>query len=156
MLKSNRGITLTSLIIYVIVLMIVISIMSVFFGNFFKDTKKLTINEISKEQYTKFLSYVTKDINSDELRFVKSGVTSENEKYLIFKFENEDEHQYILANDNIYFLIINELQPKKILLCQNVSTSVEYPFEYSEVDKTIDINFNINKEQFSTVLNINL
>lgn len=156
MLKSNRGITLTSLIIYVIVLMIVISIMSVFFGNFFKDTKKLTINEISKEQYTKFLSYITKDINSDDLRFVKSGVTSENEKYLIFKFENEDEHQYILANDNIYFLIINELQPKKILLCQNVSTSAEYPFEYSEVDKTIDINFNINKEQFSTVLNINL
>ena len=115
MLKTNQGVTLTSLVIYVIVLMIVISIMSVFSGYFLKNTKEVTINEVSKEQYTKFLSYITKDINSGELRFIKSGTISENEPYLIFKFENEKEHQYILKNENIYFLDINETIPKKIL-----------------------------------------
>ena len=156
MLKTNRGVTLTSLVIYVIVLMIVISIMSVFSRNFYKGSKELAIKDISKEQYTKFLSYITKDINSEELRFIKSGTISENEPYLIFKFENEKEHQYILTNDNIYFLDINDTQPKKILLCQNASTDETHPFEYSELDKKINIKFSINKEEFSTVLNINL
>lgn len=156
MLKTNRGVTLTSLVIYVIVLMIVISIMSVFSANFFKESKELSIKEISREQYIKFLSYITKDINSDKLRFVKSGTTTEGEEYLILKFEDETEHQYILTNDNIYFLDINDTQPKKILLCQNASTDETHPFEYSELDKKINIKFSINKDEFSTALNINL
>lgn len=153
-MKSDRGITLTSLVIYVIVLMIVISIMSVFAGYFFKNTKEITIKEISNEEYTKFLSYITKDINEDDLYFVKSGTTSMDEKYLIFKFENGKEHQYILENDSIYFLDINESTPKKILLCQNVLNNGTHPFEYSESEKKININFNINKENFSTILNL--
>ena len=154
MLKSNRGITLTSLVIYIIVLMIVISIMSVFTGYFFKNTKELTIKEISREQYTKFLSYITKDINSDSINFVKSGTTDENEKYLIFVFENQKEHQYILKNDNIYLLDISASSTKKILLCQNVSVNQTHPFEYSEAEKNINVKFSINDEKFSAILNL--
>lgn len=155
-MKSNKGITLISLVIYVIVLMVVISIMSVIAGHFYANTKEISIKQVSNEEYTKFLSYITKDINSDKLRFVKSGTTTEGEEYLILKFEDETEHQYILTNDNIYFLDINYTQPKKILLCQNAFVNETHPFEYSELDKKIDINFELNKKTYSTVLNINL
>ena len=37
-----------------------------------------------------------------------------------------------------------------------VTADETHPFEYSELDKKINIKFSINKEEFSTVLNINL
>ena len=83
MIKSNKGITLTSLVIYVIVLMIVIGLVSNFSGYFYHNTNNITIKENYEEQYTKFLAYITKDINSDQLNFVKTGTDSEK-KYLIF------------------------------------------------------------------------
>ena len=62
MLKNNKGITLTSLTIYVIVLMIVIALMSGFVGYFNKNINNITASEESDEQFTLFLEYITKDI----------------------------------------------------------------------------------------------
>ena len=61
-MKSNRGVTLTSLVIYIIGLVIVITLMSNFSGYFYKNLSEVTIKQNADEQYSKFLSYITKDL----------------------------------------------------------------------------------------------
>lgn len=149
MVKSDKGITLTSLVIYVIVLMIVIGLMSSFLGYFYKNTNKITIKENYEEQYTRFLSYLIKDTNSDQLYFVKS----EN-NYLILKYKDGSQHQYIYSIDNksIYYInVVSKTTLKKILLCNNVTNLT---MNYSE--NILQINMTINDRNYEKLLNINI
>ena len=98
MLKSCKGITLTSLVIYVIVLMVVIALMSGFSGYFNKNINQITIKEESNEQFTRFLAYLTKDINNENINFAKTGQENDIE-YIIIKFEENEEHQYLYKKD---------------------------------------------------------
>ena len=101
-MKSNRGITLTSLVIYVIGLVIVIAVMGNFTGFFYKNLEYTTMNQNSNEQYSRFLSYITKDANSDNLIYVQSGV--QNVDCVIFRFSDGTEHQYITKNEKMYYI----------------------------------------------------
>lgn len=151
-MKSNKGVTLTSLVIYVVGLVIIVGLMSTFNGYFNKNLNEVVIKQNSQEQYSKFLSYLTKDVNSENLIYVKSGVNSQD--CIIFKFNNGEEHQYIYQNDSIYYLNIDSQNEKKITLCSNVSLSSTKAFSY--LNGKIDVNFNINDENFSSSLNVNI
>ena len=111
-MKSNRGVTLTSLIIYIIVLILVIGIMNNFLNYFNKNVNEITIKESSNEQYARFMSYFTKDINSEDLVFIKTG-DEESKEYIIFKLKGNLEHQYIYANNCIYYINKEETTIKK-------------------------------------------
>lgn len=151
-MKSNKGVTLTSLVIYVVGLVIIVGLMSTFNGYFNKNLNEVVIKQNSQEQYSKFLSYLTKDVNSENLIYVKSGVNSQD--CIIFKFNNGEEHQYIYQNDSIYYLNIDSQNEKKITLCSNVSLSSTKAFSY--LNGKIDVNFNINDENFSSSLYVNI
>lgn len=151
-MKSNTGVTLTSLVIYVVGLVIIVGLMSTFNGYFNKNLNEVVIKQNSQEQYSKFLSYLTKDVNSENLIYVKSGVNSQD--CIIFKFNNGEEHQYIYQNDSIYYLNIDSQNEKKITLCRNVSLLSTKAFSY--LNGKIDVNFNINDENFSSSLNVNI
>lgn len=149
-MKSNRGVTLTSLVVYIMGLVIIVGLMSVFTGYFYKNLNEITVKQNSQEQYTNFLSYLTKDVNSNNLTFVQSGVNGQD--CIILKFDNGEEHQYIHQNNNIYYLKSDNQNEKKILLCSNVSSNCV--FSYSE--GKIEVNFNINDEKFSNSLKVNI
>ena len=148
MIKSDKGITLTSLVIYVIVLMIVIGLMSNFLGYIYKNTNKITIKENYEEQYTRFLSYLISDTNSDQLYFVKTD--SEN-KYLILKYKDGSQHQYIYSNESIYYINVSDTAPKKILLCNKVTNLT---MNYST--NILQINLTINGRNYEKNININI
>ena len=148
MIKSDKGITLTSLVIYVIVLMIVIGLMSNFLGYIYKNTNKITIKENYEEQYTRFLSYLISDTNSDQLYFVKTD--SEN-KYLILKYKDGSQHQYAYSDKNIYYLNVSETTPKKILLCSNVT---DLTMAYST--NILQVNMTINGRNYEKKINISI
>lgn len=148
MIKSDKGITLTSLVIYVIVLMIVIGLMSNFLGYIYKNTNKITIKENYEEQYTRFLSYLISDTNSDQLYFVKTD--SEN-KYLILKYKDGSQHQYIYSNESIYYINVSDTAPKKILLCNKVTNLT---MNYST--NILQINLTINGRNYEKNINISI
>ena len=150
MLKSCKGITLTSLVIYVIVLMVVIALMSGFSGYFNKNINQITIKEESNEQFTRFLAYLTKDINIENINFAKTGQENDIE-YIIIKFEENEEHQYLYKKDSIYY--INEAKNKKIRICNNVNSC---DFEYDNTNKILTVNIIINNEEYSKSLNVNI
>lgn len=63
-MKSNRGITLISLIIYILILSIVIGTSSILIKYFYANTEETIISKKSTNEYSRFVAYLTDDINS--------------------------------------------------------------------------------------------
>lgn len=152
MLKSNKGITLTSLVIYIIGLTVVIAIMTNFTGYFYKNVSDVTIKQSAEEQYSKFLSYITKDNNSEKLANVQVGVN--NNDCIIFTFTDGSEHQYIVKNGNLYYLNMEDENEKKLVLCEDVSTSEGNVFKF--INEKINIDLFISNTKFSAILSLKI
>ena len=151
MLKSNKGITMTSLVIYVIVLMIVIALLSGFSGYFYKNVNLITIKEASDEQFTRFIAYLTKDLNQNNAFFIRTGTDNgESNNYLILKIDGNIEHQYLFENETLYY--IDKIKNKKITLCNNVNLC---NFEYDDTNKVLTTNLNINKKNYTKTFIVN-
>ena len=151
-MRSNKGITLTSLIIYVIGLTIVIALMGTFNGYFYRNVKTLTIKQNVDEDYSKFLSYITKDVNSDNVENVASGIDGKD--CVIFKFKDGKQHQYIVQNNILYYINVENQNEKKIVMWDNVAMSANNVFSYS--DGKIDINLTIEDTNISKELNVKM
>ena len=153
-MKSNKGVTLTSLIIYVIGLMVILGIMNSFLRYFNNNVKEITIKEDSNEQYAKLSSYLIKDLNSELLEFIKVSSEEEEGDYIILKFKNNIEHQYVKVQDCIYFLNTGTENRKKILLCKNVEEVTTKLFKYE--NNNLKINLRIMDEEFSNNLSVTI
>lgn len=148
-MKSNRGVTLTSLIIYIIGLSIVIGTLSIVSRYFYKNINKVALNQTAQEEYSKLLSYLTKDVNDENIILIQSGVNDLD--CIIFKFKDGTEHQYMYYDSVIYYISVDNANEKKIVLCSDVSEPSEEIFKFT--DGKIEIKLNINGENFSTILN---
>ena len=67
-MKSNKGITIITLIIYVIDLTVVIGTASILMSYFYRYADETLISKDSTSQYSRFLAYITDDINSRQNR----------------------------------------------------------------------------------------
>ena len=154
-MKSNKGITLIALIIYIITLIIMVGIMANFVAYFNKNVNYIVINDNSEEQYNRFLSFISNDANSNELLMVKSGYDKQNDKdYIIFSYNNI-QHQYIFTNRNIYYIEKDNINTtKKVLLCKNVFMNSDKFFNYDE--GVLRLNFSIDNDNYSSTLKINV
>lgn len=151
-MRNNKGITLISLIIYIIVLMIVIALMSNVTSYFLKNVRQITLNEAGDEDYLRLTAFITKDINSEDLTFAKDGMEGENQ-YLVLKFGNKETHQYICNNNNIYFLnIVNDNTTKKINLCAGVSGDNIFNVN----NKKLYLDLKINNKNYSSNFSMNI
>lgn len=74
-MKSNKGITLISLIIYIIVLSIVVGTSSILIKYFYTNTEETVISKKTANQYSRFITYLTDDINSRKNN--QFGITKE-------------------------------------------------------------------------------
>lgn len=63
-MKSNKGITIITLTVYIIVLTVVIGTVSMMMRYFYHNSDETVIAKDSANQYTRFLAYITDDINS--------------------------------------------------------------------------------------------
>lgn len=152
-MKSNRGITLTSLIIYVIGITIMITLVVTITGYFDQNINEVTIQNLAQEQHTRFVSYLTKDINSENITYVKTA--NSNNNYIIIYFDDGKEHQYVYNEGTIFFINIeDDAVTKKIALCTDVTVNSESVFEFDA--NKISYNFKINSEEFSGSYNVNI
>ena len=128
-MKNNKGITLTSLIIYVIGMVIVVASISTLTTFFYKNIDTSAINDNTTTQYTKFLSYFTEEINNSNNRVVEC-----KNNYIIFSSGNQ--YTYMEENKSIY--------KNKIKLCDNVEKCefsyknyiISIEFKSENIDKT--------------------
>lgn len=140
-MKSQKGVTLISLTIYVIAMVTIVAIVTVISGFFYTNMEGAsnTINPLT--EYTKFNSFFTDEVNHSNIKILDCG-----ENYVVF--DNGVQYTYISENKGIYrnkVKIANEVQ----------SCSFEYKIKNgkSVVTVTLQIGTNIIKEVDYTLRN---
>lgn len=107
-MKSNKGITLTGLIIYIIAMTIIMGVISSITIYFYKNTNSIQSTTDNSSSLTRFNEYFTKDIKEKE---VKAKIENENKKITLTK-ANGEEIKYTIAGDGIY--------RNKVKICSNI------------------------------------
>ena len=102
--KSEKGVTLISLIIYVLILVIVVSMLSAVSSVFFNNTEYLTNNAKYISEFNKFNMYFIEDVKKN-----KSAEVTSNQ----IKFEDGTVYTYVLNDRGIY--------RNKVKICENIA-----------------------------------
>ena len=104
-MKSEKGITIISLIIYVIVLSIVIGMVAIISGAFMDSVDEADMHTDPIEQYTTFNSYFSEEVNHPGLEVVQC-----EDDYILFS--NGVQYSFISENRGIY--------KNKVKICRNI------------------------------------
>ena len=106
-MKSEKGITLISVTIYVIVMLITVAVVSVVTSYFYNNIQQYTVKTDSINEYTKFNSYFTEEINTKGNKVLECASINNNtnndepeESYVVFSTNNQ--YTYIPSNKAIY------------------------------------------------------
>ncbi len=107
-MKSQKGITLISLTIYIIAMTIAIAVVSVISTYFYNNSHSLsdTINPIT--EYTKFNSFFTDEVNHNNIKILECKTTYKNNNiaegvessYVVF--DNGVQYTFLSANKGVY------------------------------------------------------
>ena len=117
-MKSQKGITLISLTIYIIVMLIVVAIVSVVSGYFYKNINAVssTINPMT--EYTKFTSFFTDEANHENIKVLacktkyRDNQEAKGVENSYIAFDNGVQYTFIADNKGIY--------RNKVKITQNV------------------------------------
>ena len=134
-MKSQKGVTLSSLIIYIIVMIIVIGIMSRVSVMFYTNVNKLDNRTIEISKFNDFNAYFIKEIKKPNNGIDK--IDNINKNYILFKSGNS----FLFQNHSIYY---NDL-----LIVDNVQSVI---FDINQNDNTV-INVNIRFNEYSKNMN---
>ena len=127
---NNKGITVTSLIIYVIGMVIIIGVISTLTTYFYKNIDMGSIND-DNTQYTKFSSMFVEEINKQNNQIIDCKTSEESGmkiSYIVFASGNQ--YTFNQQNKSIY--------KNKIRICQNVE---DCEFIKNEEENTLKVNF---------------
>ena len=157
--KFNKGVTLISLTIYIILCLLAIGMLSTLTRYFMKNLDDVTISEKSEDLFSKILSYINNDLNNKDLIYIKTGKDGTEREYLLFKFNNDSEHIYNAEEGSLYFLTKEKSNSsefdKTIVLSQEVS-AVENNEIFKFEDQKLNININILGKDFTSILSTNV
>ena len=104
-MQSEKGITLISVTIYIIVMLIVISVITILTSYFYRNVDINSVREDLNQQYTSFNAYFTEEVNKKGNIVLGIGETENSsgngtQKYIVFSSGNQ--YTYIPGNEAIY------------------------------------------------------
>lgn len=141
-MKSEKGITLISLTVYIIGMLIVVAVISVASGFFYKNTIGLTTTIDPVVEYTKFNTFFADEVNHENIKVLEcktdyevpedsnSNVTS---SYIVF----DDEVQYTFIKEN-YSVYRN-----KVKICDGVD-SCKFEYKIQNGKPVVKVTFKVN------------
>ncbi len=129
-MKSQKGITLISLTVYIICITVVVATISMISSFFFSDINETTKNIDPLLEYTRFTEFFTNEINKENI-----SVTECQNNYILFS----NGSQYTFINDQ-------GIYKNKIKICKLVKKCT---FEYNSSNKivTVDITMKNGENQ---------
>lgn len=131
-MKSQKGVTLISLTVYVIVLLVVVVTLSTISGYFFSNYNKASKKVPVLTEYTKFTSYISQEVNKSNIRILlcetNTNVSGKKTSYIVFS--NKVQYTFVEENKSIY--------QNKVKICRNVE----------------DCSFSTNPEKTQITINI--
>lgn len=134
-MKSDKGVTITSIMIYIIALTVVVLLMGRIIIYFYKNVNNAEENTTANTEYLKFNSYFTEEINIEE-----NEVEECKNNYIIF---SKTKNQYTFENGSIY------RQKTKI------AKDIEFcEFYYNEITQEISVNLKIQNKYYSSTFTV--
>lgn len=94
-MKNEKGVTLISLTVYIIVMALVIGIVAIISTFFYKNVRNVSQTVDPITEYTKFNSFFTQETNNSDIRILEC----END-YIVF--DNGIQYTFIKENKGIY------------------------------------------------------
>lgn len=135
-MKNDKGITLTSLIIYIISMLIVIATITTLTSFFYKNVDINKLEQLDTEQFTEFSSIFAKEINIKNNKIIdcKTNIEMIDEKeyknsYIIFSSGN----QYTYKQET------NTIYKNNIKICTGIE---DCDFSYTFINSTYQIKVN--------------
>lgn len=99
-MKSDKGITLISITIYVIVMAIVVGVVAII-STFFYSNMNDTAQDLDPiTEYTKFNSFFSDEANHSNIKVLECGTTENGQNYIVF--DNGVQYTFIPENQGIY------------------------------------------------------
>lgn len=136
-MKSEKGITLISLIIYIIAVVIIISIITVITTFFYKNVNNVGISINPINEYTKFNSYFTDEVNKENIKVLECK-QNESESYIVF--DNGVQYTFIKENKGIY--------KNTVKICKNV-TKCTFSNNTENGNDTITVQITIGDKNYT-------
>ena len=124
-MKSNKGVTLTSLIIYVIGMTIMVSIIATLTSFFYKNIDIGDINS-NTTQYTKFTSILSEEVNKKNNSVIDCQSLTNGVSYIVFSSGN----QYTFNQES------KSVYRNNVKICDNIDTC---DFSYTYIDSKYNI-----------------
>lgn len=124
-MQNEKGVTLISVIIYVIVMLIIITVITVLTSYFYRNIDINSVSQDLNQQYTKFNSYFTEEVNKKGNELIEIGETENKsgngiQKYIIFSSGNQ--YTYIPENEGIY---INQVKIAENITACDFTSNIE-------------------------------
>lgn len=94
-MKSEKGVTLITLTIYVIVMVVVVGIIAIVTGAFMKSLQNANFYNDPIAEYTTFNSYISEEVNHPGIKILEC-----KENYVVF--DNNVQYSFIPENRGIY------------------------------------------------------
>lgn len=139
-MKSQNGVTLTSLVVYIIAMVVVIGTIATITNYFYGNTSRLNSGTSASKEFTSFNSYFVSQINNHENRVINVSNDSANSSEIIFSSGNQ--FKFIKENGSnkgaIYY--------NKILICRDVSAC---QFTYTEETKNVNVTMTIAGKSYN-------
>ena len=104
-MKSQKGITLISLTVYIIVMVIVVATLTIISNFFFSNMKTASKNINPLTEYTKFTTFFTDEVNHSNIKVLDC-----QNDYVVF--DNGVQYTFVKDNKGIY--------RNKIKICRDV------------------------------------
>lgn len=132
-MRNNSGVTLMSVMIYVIGMTIVLGVMATLVSFFYNNIDVNSINNDSSIQYTKFSSVFVEEINRENNYIIDCKTLRENNdklSYIIFSSGNQ--YTFMRESASVY--------KNNVKICDSIE---ECDFSYSFVDSKyfVKVNF---------------
>lgn len=101
-MKSEKGITLTILVIYVVFFSIIMSLLAALSNYIYKNIGYVNDNSIDISEFNKFNMYFIEDIKTNTQAEIKETVSEEGKEILQITFEDGDAYRYVKSEKTIY------------------------------------------------------
>lgn len=133
-MKSEKGITLISLTVYIIAMLIIIGILAVVSKYFYTNMSDVKENIEPHTEYTTFNSYFTDEVNHEGIEVLEC-----EKNYIVFS--NGVQYTFVEANEGIY--------KNKVKICRGVK-KCEFYYEKNGEKDTVTVTVNFGKGDRTT------
>lgn len=101
-MKSEKGVTVTSLIIYVIALTVVVATISMLSTYFYRNTSSVAGNINPITEYTKFNTFFSEEVNHSNIKVLECKQQGEEVEDNYIVFDNGVQYTFVKENQAIY------------------------------------------------------